>query len=78
MIIGAIWVDQPMWFDFEKLEQLLDLLGAEPAHVSFVVDVAGRRPDEHQLAEHAGRLPCGEHADHAADGMPDEDRILQP
>jgi hypothetical protein len=31
----------------EKLQQLLDLLGAEPADVALIVDVAGRGPDQH-------------------------------
>ena len=41
---------------FQKLQQLLDLLRAEAADISFIVDVAGRGTDQHQLAEHARRL----------------------
>ena len=77
MIAGAIWADQPMWLEFKKLQKLLDLLFAESADVIAIVDVPGGRPDHHKLAEHAGRLLRRQRADHAADGMPDENGILQ-
>ena len=47
----------------------------EAADVALVVDVARRRADQHELADPLGRPRGGQHADHRADRVPDEDRV---
>ena len=61
----------------QRVEELLDVLGGEPADVRPVVDVARRRADEDQLGEEARRGEVGEHADHRGDRVPDEDHVPQ-
>ena len=61
----------------QRLEQLLDVGAAEAAAVRVVVDVARRRADEHQRADPPGLADRGQHADHRADRVPDEDGVGQ-
>ena len=61
----------------EEVEQALDVLLLEPADVVAVVDVARRGADQDQPVEPL-RLPDGgEHADHGAHRMADEDDVRQ-
>ena len=62
----------------ERVEQPVDVLGREAADVVLVVDVARRGPDEHERCEQLRPLDGGEHADHRADGVPDEDHVPEP
>ena len=52
-------------------------LAAEAADVVGVVDVARRGPDQDQRAEPLGCLVRGEHADHRADRVADEDDVVE-
>ena len=56
----------------QRLQQLVDVLAAEPAAVAVVVDVAGRGRHQHQRGEPLRRPPRGQHPDHRADRVPDE------
>ena len=61
----------------ERLEQPVDVLAREAADVALVVDVARRRPDEHEAAEALGLLRRRQHADHRADRVADEHDVAQ-
>ncbi len=52
-------------------------LGAEPAAVVAVVDVARRRGEQDQLGEPRRLGGDGQHADHRADRVPDEHHVAQ-
>jgi hypothetical protein len=61
----------------EGVEQVVDVLLPEPAVVVAIVDVARRGTDEHEGAEAGGIAVGGEHADHRADRVSDEDNVVQ-
>ena len=61
-----------------RLDELLDVSpGESTAIIRRVVDVAGGRTDQHQFGETLRRLQRGQHADHGAHGMADEDHVTQ-
>ena len=61
----------------QRLQQLLDVLAAEPARVAAVVDVAGGRADEDEPADPLRVASRGQDADHRAHRVADEDRVGQ-
>lgn len=71
-----IWVDQPMWLDSGNSNKSSICFALKPP-LSLVVDVARGRAHQHPLAEQARSAFCSEDPDRAADGMPNEDSILQ-
>ena len=76
MIAGAIAADQPRWLSARNSSSS-STLGAEAADIVAVVDIAGEGPTMTRLCEQLRRLVAGERADHRADRMPDEHRVLQ-
>ena len=55
MITGAIAADQPRKLLSSDVEQLVDVRALEAADVALVVDVARRRPDQHEPLEQLRR-----------------------
>jgi hypothetical protein len=59
------------------LEQAVDIGPIEPADIGRVVDVARRRPDENEPGKAIGLAIRGQHADHAAHRVSDEDHVAK-
>jgi type II secretory pathway component PulK len=60
----------------KELEQLLDILAVETAHVPLIVEVTGGWADQDQAVEQIGSLDRGEDSYHGAHGVTDEDTSL--
>ena len=59
------------------LQQPLDVGALEAADVGRIVDVARRRPDQHELAEPVGLTVRRQHGDHAAHRVAHQDHLAE-